>query len=152
MADDTYRQNTGSMGQPDARSESVADLIKDLRDEAMLLVRQEVALAKTEISEKLARIFRNTAYAIAGALVAFVGLIFILQAVTVAIGIGLHEAGLTETQSLWASPLILGAIVAIVGAIFISKGIAAVKNESLVPEKTVESLKNDKEWIQNKTR
>jgi hypothetical protein len=59
---------------------------------------------------------------------------------------------LTEKQSLWASPLILGVIVAIVGAILISKGIAAVKNESLVPEKTVESLKNDKEWIQNKTR
>ena len=152
MADNTSRQNMGSMGQPDGRSESIADLIKDLRDEAMLLVRQEVALAKTEISEKMARILRNTAYAIAGALVAFVGLIFILQAATVAIGIGLHEAGLTEKQSLWASPLILGVIVAIVGAILISKGIAAVKNESLVPEKTVESLKNDKEWIQNKTR
>ena len=152
MADSTFRQSMGTMAQPDGRSESIADLIKDLRDEAMLLVRQEVALAKTEISEKMARILRNTAYAIAGALVAFVGLIFILQAATVAIGIGLLEAGLTEKQSLWASPLILGVIVAIVGAILISKGIAAVKNESLVPEKTVESLKNDKEWIQNKTR
>lgn len=152
MAENTSRQSMGTMAQPNGRSESIADLIKDLRDEAMLLVRQEVALAKTEISEKMARIVRNTAYAIAGALVAFVGLIFILQAATVAIGIGLHEAGLTEKQSLWASPLILGVIVAIVGAIFISKGIAAVKNESLVPEKTVESLKNDKEWIQNKTR
>ena len=152
MADNTSRQSMDTMARPNGRSETIADLIKDLRDEALLLVRQEVTLAKTEVSEKMARILRNTAYAIAGALVAFVGLIFILQAATVAIGIGLHEAGLTERESLWASPLILGLIVGIVGAILISKGIAAVKNESLVPEKTVESLKNDKEWIQNKTR
>ena len=152
MADNISRQSMGAMAQPNGRSEGIADLIKDLRDEAMLLVRQEVALAKTEISEKMARILRNTVYAIAGALVAFVGVIFILQAATVAIGIGLHEAGLTEKQSLWASPLILGVIVAIVGTVLISKGIAAVKNESLVPEKTMESLNNDKKWIQNKTR
>ncbi len=152
MAESISRPHSTTPARSDARGESIADLIKDLRDEAVLLMRQEVALVKTEISEKVARILRNTAYAIAGALVAFVGLIFILQAATVAIGIGLLEAGLNEKQSLWASPLILGVIVAVIGAIFISKGIAAVKNESLVPEKTVESLKNDKEWIQNKTR
>lgn len=151
MAENYSRQSMGAAAGPDGRGESIADLIKDLRDEAMLLVRQEVALAKTEISGKVARILRNTTYAIAGALVAFVGLIFILQAATVGIGIGFLEAGLTETQSLWASPLILGVIVAIIGAVLISKGIAAVKNESLVPKKTVQSLKNNKEWIQNKT-
>lgn len=131
--------------------ESLADLVKELRDEAILLVRQEAALAKSEIAEKISRILRNMAYAFAGALVAFVGLIFILQAATVGIGIGLREAGLSETQCLWLSPLILGGIVAMIGAIFVSKGVAAVKSEPLVPEKTVQSLKNDKEWIQNKT-
>ena len=152
MAEQVPRHNMGNTAGSDGRGESISDLVKDLRDEALLLVRQEVALAKTEMSEKMARILRNTAYAIAGALVAFVGLIFILQAVAVGIGIGLHEAGLTEKQSMWASPLILGTIVAIIGAILISKGIEAVKNESLVPEETVDSLKKNKEWIQNKTR
>ena len=152
MADHISRQNMGTAAQADGRGQNIADLIKDLRDEALLLVRQEVALAKTEMSEKMARILRNTIYAVVGGLIAFLGLIFILQAATVAIGIGLLEAGLTEKQSLWASPLLLGIIVAIVGAILTSKGIAAVKNESLVPEKTVESLKSDKEWIQNKTQ
>src|ERR1044071_7389847 len=85
----------------DSRSESIADLIKDLRDEALLLVRQEVALAKTEMSEKFARTVRNTAYAIAGALVAFLGLVFILQAVTALTGIGLRAAGVSAEQCLW---------------------------------------------------
>ncbi len=133
------------------RSESIADLIKELRDEALLLVRQEVTLAKTEISEKIARIFRNTGYALAGALVAFLGLVFILQAVTVLTGIGLKAAGLTDEQCLWLAPLIVGAVVAVIGIIFVTKGIATLKNESLVPQKTIDSLKTDKTWIQNKT-
>ncbi|CAN5440545.1 phage holin family protein [soil metagenome] len=133
------------------RSDSIADLIKDLRDEALLLVRQEVALAKTEMSEKVARILRNTGYALAGAFVAFLGLVFILQAVTVLVGIGLKKAGLNDEQCLWLAPLIVGAVVAILGAIFVTKGIATVKKEPLVPEQTIDSLKNDKQWIQNKT-
>ena len=134
----------------DSRSESIADLIKDLRDEALLLVRQEVALAKTEMSEKLVRILRNTAYAIAGALVAFLGLVFILQAVTALTGIGLRAAGMSEEQCLWLAPLIVGVVVAVIGATLVTKGIATLKNESLVPEKTIDSLKGDKTWIQSK--
>jgi hypothetical protein len=136
----------------DSRSESIADLIKDLRDEALSLVRQEVALAKTEMSEKLVRTVRNTAYAIAGALVAFLGLVFILQAVTALTGIGLRAAGMSAEQCLWVAPLIVGVVVAVIGATLVTKGIATLKNESLVPEKTIDSLKGDKAWIQSKAR
>ena len=135
----------------DGQSESIADLVKDLRDDATLLLQQEMALAKTEISEKIDHLLRNAAYAIACSLVAFVGLIFVLQSVTVLIGLGLKKAGLTDDQVLWLAPLILGVIVAVIGAILISKGMAAMKKESLIPEKTISSLKKDKEWIQNKT-
>jgi hypothetical protein len=133
------------------RSDSIADLVKDLRDEALLLVRQEVTLAKTEISEKIAKILRNAAYVFAGALVAFLGLVFILQSVTVLVGIGLEKAGLNSEQVLWLAPLIVGAVVVGLGTIFVTKGIATIKKEPLVPEQTIDSLKNDKQWIQNKT-
>ena len=133
-----------------SRSESVADLIKELRDEALLLVRQEVALAKTEMSEKIGRTLRNTAYALAGALVAFLGLVFVLQAVTALVGVGLRSAGLAPEQCLWLAPLIVGVVVAVIGTTLVTKGIATLKKESLVPEKTIDSLKGDKAWIQNK--
>jgi hypothetical protein len=135
----------------DSRSESIPDLIKELRDEALLLVRQEVALAKTEMSEKIGRTLRNTAYMIAGALVAFLGLVFILQAVTALTGVGLKAAGVAPEQCLWLAPLIVGVVVAVIGTIFVTKGIATLKNETLVPEKTIDSLKGDKAWIQSKT-
>jgi hypothetical protein len=135
----------------DSRSESIADLIKELRDGALLLVRQEVALAKTEMSEKIGRTLRNTAYAFAGALVAFLGLVFILQAVTALTGVGLKAVGVAPEQCLWLAPLIVGVVVAVIGTIMVTKGIATLKNETLVPEKTIDSLKGDKAWIQSKT-
>ena len=135
----------------DPRSESIADLIKELRDEALLLVRQEVTLAKTEMSEKIGRTIRNTTYAIAGALVAFLGLVFILQAVAALTGVGLKAAGVAPQQCLWLAPLIVGVVVAVIGTIFVTKGIATLKNETLLPEKTIDSLKGDKAWIQSKT-
>ena len=135
----------------DSRAESIADLIKELRDDALLLVRQELALAKTEMSEKIGRTVRNTAYAIVGAQVAFLGLVFILQAVAVLTGIGLKTAGVASQQCLWLAPLIVGIVVAVIGTVLVTKGIATLKTETLVPEKTIDSLKGDKAWIQSKT-
>lgn len=101
----------------DSRTGSVTDLLKELRDEMTLLIRQEVALAKTEFSEKSARISRNVILAVAGALAAFVGVIFILNSVSALVGIGLIAAGLGE-HAIWLAPLIVGVVVAIIGATF----------------------------------
>ena len=132
-------------------SESIADLFKELRDEGILLVRQEVALAKTEMSEKIARILRNVGYVVAGLLVAFVGCVLILEAASALLAIGLIDAGLKE-QAVWLAPLIVGVVVVVVGAVAAMKGVNTVKNESLKPEQTIDSITEDKKWIQNKTK
>ncbi len=132
-------------------SESIADLFKDLRDEAVLLVRQEVALAKTEMSEKMARVGRNLVYVAAGLLVVFVGCVLILQAAAAGLAMGLADAGLRE-QAPWLAPLIVGAVVVIAGAVTAVKGINTIKNEPLKPQQTIDSITEDKQWIQNKTK
>lgn len=133
-------------GQP----EGVADLLKQLRDDALALIRQETALLKTETGENIAKLSRNAAYVAAGGLVALVGVIFILHAVTGLLTILLVEAGLEE-HALWVAPLIVGAIVAAIGAVLTQKGIATLKTTSLTPDKTIDSLKKDTEWLQHKT-
>jgi hypothetical protein len=132
-------------------SESIADLFKDLRDEAVLLVRQEVALAKTEMSEKMARIARNSAYVAAGMMVAFVGLVLILLAAAAALAVVLDDTGARE-QAPWLAPLIVGAVVVIAGVVAAMKGINTIKNQSLKPQQTIDSITEDKKWIQNKTK
>lgn len=128
---------------------SVTELIKQLRDESTALFKQEVNLAKTEMSEKMSRLMRNLAYLLAGALVVFLGLIFLLRAISEGISLGLVVAGF-EDMAPWMGPLIVGVIVSVIGFVLIQKAKSTLQDESLVPEKTVDSLKEDKQWLKQK--
>jgi len=129
---------------------SIADLLKDLRDESSLLVRQEVALAKTELSDKAAKLGRNAGYAGVGAALAHAALILLLLGLAALLYHGLEEAGLSNMVAGWLAPLIVGGVAALIGYSLIQKAINAFKHESLVPEKTVTSLKENQEWLQRK--
>ena len=60
---------------------SIVDLLKNLRDDTTNLVRDEISLAKTEISEKISSASRTVGYLAAGTLVAYAGLVLFLQGV-----------------------------------------------------------------------
>lgn len=131
---------------------SIAGLIRELRDETTILLRQEVALAKTEMSEKASRAGRNAAYLAAGGLVAYAGALFLLLALTSALLIGMMAAGLDAEIAWWLAPLIVGGIVALIGYGLVQKGLNALKHQSPVPEKTKESVQENKQWLQGKMR
>jgi xanthine/uracil permease len=128
---------------------SLGDLVKELRDETTTLLRQEVELAKTEMSEKARSYVRNSISIAAGAIVAFAGFLFLLLAVNRVVTIWLAEAGL-ETAALWLAPLIVGGVVAIIGYALVQKGISTLKNESPAPSRTMHSIKEDKKWLTSK--
>jgi hypothetical protein len=60
--------------------------------------------------------------------------------------------GLAQIMEPWLAVLIVGVVVAIVGLLLVQKGLSALKNFSLVPEKTIETLKEDKEWAQQQMK
>ena len=132
-------------GQP-----SVADLFKELRDEGTALFRQEVQLAKQEISEKLSRLGRNVGYLVAGSLVAYAGVIVVLLALSALLYMGLVAAGLSHMVSGWLAPLIVGLVVAIIGFALVKKAQHTLSEESTFPERTAQSLREDKQWMQEK--
>jgi len=134
---------------PDDRR-SIADLLKNLRDESSRLVRQEVALAKTEVSEKAAKLGRNAGYAGVGAALAHAALILLLFGLSALLYWGLTELDVDNMIAGWLAPLIVGGLTAAIGYALIQKAISAFKNESLVPEETVTSLKENQEWLQRK--
>ncbi|GMU24495.1 MAG: membrane protein [Phycisphaerae bacterium] len=129
---------------------SVTELIKQLRDESITLFRQEVALAKAEASEKVSRVGRNLAYLAVGGAVAYAGLIFLLLGVTFLVWVGLEAAGLEENLASWLSAMIVGVVIGAIGYGLIQKAISTLKHESVVPEKTVQSLQENKEWLKHK--
>ena len=126
-----------------------ADLFRQLRDEITALFRQEVALAKTEVTEKAKTVGRQVGYIAAGGVVALLGVVFVLWFVTLVIGFMLAAAGL-EAWAIILAPLITGLILLLVGGFLLMSGIEKLKSMNYTPEKTKQSLKEDKQWIQNK--
>ena len=129
---------------------SIAELLKDLREEGTLLLREEIALAKKEVSEKVSNTARNLTYAVAGALIGYSAIIFLLLAFSSIISQALVAHDVSLGWATFLGFLIVALIVGIVSAGMILKGIQTLKKLSLVPDKTIETLKEDKTWAQNK--
>jgi hypothetical protein len=134
---------------PVSRHESIPGLLKDIRDQTTHLMRQEVALARTEVSEKISKIARNSIYLIAGALVALASLVILLQSLSWLVDMWLENTR-WERHSTWLAFLLVGLVAATIGALTARKGAKTIKRENLVPEKTIESLKEDKAWMRRK--
>jgi hypothetical protein len=126
------------MAQPrDERS--LGELLSELLQESSTLVRQEVQLAKAELSQNAAEAGRAIASMVVGGAVIYAGLLAIIAAAI----LGLGEAGLPW----WLAALVVGVAVAVVGALLVSRARSALKEANLAPSQTVESLKEDREWV-----
>lgn len=134
----------------DRRDESIGQLLKDLRDETTLLIRQEVALAKTEVGEKVSTASRNLGFLVTGGLVAYAGAVVLILSLSALVYWGLIAADLEPVLAAFLALLIVGGIVTAIGGALIAKAIATLKDMTVVPERTVASLKNDKDWIKDK--
>jgi len=130
--------------------EPVSDLIKDLRDETLVMMKQQIELAKEETAEKVSRTVKNTVSLVTGGLVLYTGILFLLAGVTYLGYGGLVAAGLSSGIAMWLMPLITGGIVSIVGGVMVSKSMKTLKNTSVVPERMVNTLKEDQRWIRRK--
>jgi uncharacterized membrane protein len=128
----------------DKADRSLGELFSELAKETSTLVRQEVALAKNEMTQKAAEVGKDVGFLAAGGLIAYAGFIAILLGLIFL----LNLAGVP----LWASALIVGVAVALVGAWLVSQGINRLKNADLAPRQTIETLKEDKEWAKDQTR
>ena len=128
---------------------SLGQLLKELTRELSTLLRQEVDLAKTEMHEKASRVGVNLGSLAVGGAVAFLGAVALLLAVIYGLGALLNNFLSPETAS-WLAPLIVGGILAAVGYSLVQKALATLKRESLTPQRTTQSLQENKEWLKQK--
>jgi len=128
----------------------LTDLIRELRDETATLVRQEIALAKAEITEKSSRMAKHAISIAAGVALAYAALVLLLLAIRDFLFSGMVSAGMSPGVAVWVSPLIVAIVVGIVGWILISQGKKRLAKEGIAPEKTVETLREEKDWLKHK--
>ena len=117
---------------------SVAGLLSDLANETGTLVRQEIALFKAEIGEKLGNAGVGAGAIAAGGLVAFSGWLALVAAAIL---------GLSNALAPWLAALIVGIVVIAIGAAALFYGKSRLKADALVPRRTLNSLREDEEWI-----
>jgi hypothetical protein len=121
---------------------SIGELFGQLTQDMTLLVRQEVRLARTEMTEKLSRFTTNLISVGAGGFVAYLGGLALMAALILAI------RDLANISLAW-SALIVGGILAIVGYVMLQRGLKELKAVDLAPRRSVENIKDDVQSIKD---
>ena len=123
---------------------SMSQLISGIVGDAQDLVRKEIALARQEVREELdAAKNAGIKLGIAGAVLAVGGLLVVL-----ALAQGIADL---FNWPAWAGYALVGVILAIAGGILLSAAQRQIKNIHPVPERTVETMKENVEWIKDRT-
>lgn len=119
---------------------SLGDLFSELAGETETLVRQEVALAQTELTQKAMKVGKNVGYLVVGGAVAYAALLAFLTALII---------GLGTLIGYGFSALIVGIVVAVAAVILIMSALNTLKNTDITPRQTVETVKEDARWLKD---
>lgn len=127
--------------QLDLKHTGFRGLIGSLRDDFTDMIKKEVTLLKTEVSEKFGAVGKKSGMVAAGGAIALIGALFVLIGLCFLISMGLQKAGLPPQMANWIAFLGFGLIVAVVGFVLMKSSLAALKKTSLAPRETMATLK-----------
>ena len=130
-------------------NESLPTLITRLGDDVVQLFDTKVTLLKVELKEEANAYARGGIMIAAGGVVAAIG--FALLNVALAFGIStlFSETNLTQPARYAIGFVTAGVLYLIVGTIIISSVKSKLAKQNLVPDRTVEELRKDKQWLKN---
>jgi hypothetical protein len=143
----------GRAGTSDGAGEdrSLGALLKELTREGGTLVREEVALARAEVREKISVYERNVGAIAVGAGLLLAALLMAAAAVTRGLTVVL-ESVVGLDVAVWLAPLLLAIALFAIGYGMVKKAAAALRTEGVVPQRTVDSVREDKEWLERKVK
>lgn len=123
---------------------SLGELFTDLSQETSTLVRKEIELARHELTRSAATLGRDAAMIGVGAALAYAGLLLLLLGV----------AWLLATLGLpaWLSFVLVGGIVLALGAFIGLRAMQDIRKARVVPERTIETIRDDVEWAKDQTQ
>ena len=127
------------MAEERAVSQVLQDILRNLQD----IVRSEVRLARVEIRDELKQAALSGAWIAGGALGVISAWMFLLWTLVYA---------LAATMSMWAATLLVAAVLALAGGLLIMNGMRRARRIQPVPERTVQSVKENLEWMKQQTK
>lgn len=115
-------------------SHSLGQIASGLAGDVQDLVKGELALARAEFDQKIHGLFGGGISLVGGALVAFAGLVVLLEG---------GAAIMARWIPAWAALLIVGAVIVLVGGLIARGGLAKLSLKNITPDKTAASLGKD---------
>jgi hypothetical protein len=122
---------------------TVGQLLSALASDTGALVRQEVQLAATEMTEKAKAAARSTGFIVAGGALVHLACLAAVLAVM---------AGLHPTVPAWASGAVLALLFVGSGVILIRSGLSTLGHLGTESSETVKTLRDDAAWVKEQLR
>jgi len=132
------------MPDPGMTEPSIGELIGNLARDTQMLVRQEIALARTELNRSMSQLVAGVMKVAVGALILFAGFLILLFAAVA----GVHKLDL----SWMVSGLIVGGVVLLIGLLILMAAKSGLSGVTLAPTETIETLKDDRDWAKGQLR
>lgn len=125
------------------RNRSATDVIKDIVANLQEIVRSEARLARAEIREESAKLLNASRLLLLGGFVGIYAAGFILLSLVY---------GLSSIVAPWIAALLVGVLLAAISGVMVISGRGRLKDFTPKPEKTIETVKENIEWIKGQTR
>jgi len=122
---------------------SLGDILREIANNVGEIIRSEVQLAKTELSERLVKMARPATTIAIGAVLSVYALGFLLLTIMFALAIVMPN---------WLAALIVFCVVGIFGALMVAAGAQGLRQVNLVPERTVATVRENVQWAKQQLR
>ncbi|HEX3625499.1 MAG TPA: phage holin family protein [Verrucomicrobiae bacterium] len=122
-------------------SDSIHDLVADIKDNLTTFIREEIELVKKEMSEKASTYVRNGVKLAVGGFIAYAGLIVFLAGIGLIIGFGFERLGLDPVLAVFIGLAIVGLLAGAIGAFMVLHGIKVISATPPMPEKTIDTFR-----------
>jgi uncharacterized membrane protein YqjE len=123
---------------------SIGELFSDLSQQTADLIRQEMRLAKAELSEKLADVGRHAMMIGAAAVLGLAA----VMTVAATIVLLLIQLGVVP----WVAAAITAVALGVLAFVLAQSSLSALRKKNIAPVETMHSLKETTQWLKHQTR
>ena len=128
---------------PKPAPDSLGAAVSEVSERMSLLVREEIELAKVEVTQKATSLARGTVYGVAGAVIGVFALIFVLEA----IAWGFNSVFVSGAGDLWVGFTIVAVALILVMAILFLIAWRKFKVGPPTPDLAIEEAKKIRETV-----
>jgi len=130
-------------------ADSLPSLFSRLGDDVMQLFNSQLALFKVELKEEATTYARGITMIAIGAVIATVGFALLNVAIAFAVSTLFAQANFGQPASYALGFVVTGAFYVLLGAIVVMAMKNRLAKQDLVPTRTVDELRKDKQWLKN---